>query len=113
MRQDFQATRTPSRPSANPCWACTTPRNGPAIWTMRKMPNSCASSKSNMAASRPCMPRKGYDAAQLLEGAVRDVKGHIEDKTAFRKALRAANFKSVRCDFKFNKNHYPIHNIHM
>src|SRR6218665_4025818 len=56
---------------------------------------------------------QGYDAALLLDGAVRDVKGHIEDKTAFPKARRAANFKSVRGDFKFNKNHYPIHNIHM
>ncbi|MCW5236671.1 ABC transporter substrate-binding protein [Verminephrobacter eiseniae] len=56
---------------------------------------------------------QGYDAALLLDGAVRDVKGHIEDKSAFRKALRAANFKSVRGDFKFNRNHYPIHNIHM
>jgi branched-chain amino acid transport system substrate-binding protein len=56
---------------------------------------------------------QGYDAAMLLDGAVRDVKGKIEDKDAFRKALRTANFKSVRGDFKFNQNQYPIQNFYM
>lgn len=56
---------------------------------------------------------QGYDAAMLLDGAVRDVKGKIEDKEAFRKALRAANFKSVRGAFKFNQNQYPIQNFYM
>jgi branched-chain amino acid transport system substrate-binding protein len=51
---------------------------------------------------------QGYDAAQLIDAAVRDVKGKIEDKDTLRKALRAANFKSVRGDFKFNVNGYPI-----
>jgi branched-chain amino acid transport system substrate-binding protein len=56
---------------------------------------------------------QGYDAGLLLDGAVRDVKGHIEDKDALRRALRAANFKSVRGAFKFNTNQYPIQNIYM
>jgi branched-chain amino acid transport system substrate-binding protein len=51
---------------------------------------------------------QGYDTAMLLDAAVRDVKGKLEDKVALRKALEAANFKSVRGDFKFNTNHYPI-----
>lgn len=56
---------------------------------------------------------QGYDAAMLLDGAVRDVKGKIEDKDALRKALRAANFKSVRGSFKFNTNQYPIQNYYL
>ncbi len=56
---------------------------------------------------------QGYDTAMLLDSAVRDVKGKIEDKAAFRKALEAAKFNSVRGNFKFNKNHYPIHDIYM
>ncbi|WP_213953767.1 ABC transporter substrate-binding protein [Variovorax sp. dw_954] len=56
---------------------------------------------------------QGYDAAMLLDGAVRDIKGKIEDKNAFRKALRAANFKSVRGNFKFNVNQYPIQNYYL
>lgn len=51
---------------------------------------------------------QGYDTAMLMDAAVRDVKGKIEDKPALRKALEAANFKSVRGDFKFNTNHFPI-----
>lgn len=51
---------------------------------------------------------QGYDAAMLLDAAVRDVKGKVEDKDAVRAALRAARFKSVRGDFKFGANHFPI-----
>ncbi len=49
----------------------------------------------------------GYDAIKLIDGAVRDVNGKIEDKDAVRAALRKANFESVRGSFKFNNNHYP------
>jgi branched-chain amino acid transport system substrate-binding protein len=56
---------------------------------------------------------QGYDAAMLIDGAVRDVKGKIEDKAALRKALEAANFKSVRGAFKFNTNHFPIQNYYL
>ena len=56
---------------------------------------------------------QGYDAAMLMDSAVRGVKGKIDDKEALGKALKAANFKSVRGDFKFNNNHYPIQNYYM
>ncbi len=51
---------------------------------------------------------QGYDTYLLLDAAVRQVKGNLDDKVALRKALEAANFKSVRGDFKFNTNHFPI-----
>jgi len=53
---------------------------------------------------------QGYDAAQLIHAAVRDVKGKLEDREAVRKALKAAKFDSVRGPFKFNTNQYPIQN---
>ena len=56
---------------------------------------------------------QGYDAAMLIDGAVRQVNGKIEDKETFRKAMKDAQFASVRGDFKFNNNNYPIHDIHM
>jgi len=56
---------------------------------------------------------QGYDAALLLDGAVRKIGGKIEDKEAFRQALASAPFKSVRGNFKFNTNHYPIQDYHM
>jgi branched-chain amino acid transport system substrate-binding protein len=56
---------------------------------------------------------QGYDAALLIDAAVRDVKGRIEDVEALRKALRAARFQSVRGPFKFNRNQYPIQNYYL
>lgn len=56
---------------------------------------------------------QGYDAAQLINAAVRDVKGRIEDREAVRKALKAAKFDSVRGPFRFNTNQYPIQNYYV
>ena len=53
---------------------------------------------------------QGYDAALLINAAVRDTKGNLADKEALRKALRSARFESVRGPFKFNNNQYPIQN---
>jgi branched-chain amino acid transport system substrate-binding protein len=49
-----------------------------------------------------------YDAVMLIDRAVRAVNGRVEDKDAFRAAIRKADFKSLRGKFKFNTNHYPI-----
>jgi branched-chain amino acid transport system substrate-binding protein len=56
---------------------------------------------------------QGYDTALLMDAAVREVKGKVEDVEAVRKALRAAKFESVRGPFKFNKNQYPIQNYYL
>jgi branched-chain amino acid transport system substrate-binding protein len=56
---------------------------------------------------------QGYDAALLMDAAVREVKGRVEDKEALRKALEAKRFKSVRGDFRFNSNHYPVQNYYL
>jgi branched-chain amino acid transport system substrate-binding protein len=56
---------------------------------------------------------QGWDTAMLMDAAVRDVKGKVEDVEAVRKALRAAKFESTRGPFKFNKNQYPIQNYYL
>lgn len=56
---------------------------------------------------------QGYDAALLIDSAVRDSKGQLNDKAAVRKALQAANFASVRGPFKFNKNQFPIQDYYL
>jgi branched-chain amino acid transport system substrate-binding protein len=56
---------------------------------------------------------QGYDAALLINAAVRDSKGKLSDKAAVRKALQAAKFDSVRGSFKFNKNQFPIQDYYM
>jgi branched-chain amino acid transport system substrate-binding protein len=56
---------------------------------------------------------QAYDVALLVDQAVKDVGGKLEDKAAFRKAIRTAKFDSPRGPFKFNNNHMPIHDIYL
>jgi len=56
---------------------------------------------------------QSYDAALLLDSAIAKVKGNVGDKTAFQAALKAADFKSVRGNFKFNNNNFPIQDMHV
>ncbi len=56
---------------------------------------------------------QAYDSALLLDSAIAKVKGNVADKTAFQVALKAADFKSVRGDFKFNSNNFPIQDLHI
>jgi len=56
---------------------------------------------------------QGWDTAMLIDAAVRDVKGKIEDVEAVRKAMKAAKFESVRGAFKFNRNQMPIQNYYL
>ncbi len=56
---------------------------------------------------------QSYDAALLLDSAIAKVKGNVADKKAFGAALKAADFKSVRGDFKFGNNHFPVQDMHI
>lgn len=51
---------------------------------------------------------QAYDAALLIDGALKLTKGNTTDKDGLRAALRKANFQSLRGDFKFGVNHYPV-----
>ncbi len=56
---------------------------------------------------------QSYDAALLLDSALAKVKGNVGDKKAFMAALKAADFKSVRGNFKFNNNNFPIQDMYV
>ena len=56
---------------------------------------------------------QAYDAVKLLDSALKMTKGDTTNKDALRAALKKADFKSVRGDFKFNTNHYPIQNFYL
>jgi branched-chain amino acid transport system substrate-binding protein len=56
---------------------------------------------------------QGYDAAQLIASAVMAVEGDLSDKAAVQAALEEADFDSVRGDFEFNNNHYPIQDYYL
>jgi branched-chain amino acid transport system substrate-binding protein len=56
---------------------------------------------------------QSYDAINLIDSAVKATDGNLRNKDALRAALRKANFKSVRGDFKFGNNHFPIQNFYL
>jgi branched-chain amino acid transport system substrate-binding protein len=56
---------------------------------------------------------QGYDAAQLIDSAVRATGGNLDDLDALRAALMKADFTSLRGDFSFGNNHYPIQDFYM
>jgi branched-chain amino acid transport system substrate-binding protein len=56
---------------------------------------------------------QAYDAAMLIDSAVKAVGGNLGNKDALRAAIRKADFKSLRGDFKFNANGYPIQDFYL
>ncbi len=52
---------------------------------------------------------QGYDTANLLMSAADSAD--VSDADAFRAALKAADFDSVRGDFAFGSNHHPVQDI--
>jgi branched-chain amino acid transport system substrate-binding protein len=56
---------------------------------------------------------QAYDAAQLIDSAVTAVKGNLAEKDAVRAALKKADFQSLRGNFKFGHNHYPIQDFYL
>ncbi len=56
---------------------------------------------------------QGYDAARLIGSALKATGGDPGNQAAFRKALEAADFPSVRGRFRFGPNHHPIQDIYV
>lgn len=54
---------------------------------------------------------QGFDAANLILSALD--KADVKDTEAFRAALKEADFKSTRGDFKFGNNNHPIQDIYV
>jgi branched-chain amino acid transport system substrate-binding protein len=56
---------------------------------------------------------QAYDAALLLDSALKKTSGSVTDKAARRAALRQADFKSLRGDLKFSANGFPVQDLHV
>lgn len=55
---------------------------------------------------------QGYDAAKLIHFAL-ELTGGIKDQEAMLSAISAAPFESVRGDFRFNSNQFPIQDFYL
>jgi branched-chain amino acid transport system substrate-binding protein len=56
---------------------------------------------------------QAYDAALLIDSAVKAVNGDLANKEAVAAALKKADFTSLRGSFKFNTNGYPIQDFYL
>jgi branched-chain amino acid transport system substrate-binding protein len=56
---------------------------------------------------------QAYDAAALIDSAVKAAKGNLADKDAVRAGLRKADFASLRGPFKVNVNGYPVQDFYL
>lgn len=55
----------------------------------------------------------GYDTAMLLDSAIRAVEGDVSDTEALSRAIAAADFTSLRGDFRFGNNHFPVQDFYL
>jgi branched-chain amino acid transport system substrate-binding protein len=56
---------------------------------------------------------QAYDAALLIDSALKATGGKTDNKDALRAALKKADFQSLRGKFSFNTNHYPIQDFYL
>jgi len=56
---------------------------------------------------------QAYDAALLIDGALKATKGDTANREALRAAMKRADFVSLRGAFRFNTNHYPIQDFYL
>jgi branched-chain amino acid transport system substrate-binding protein len=54
-----------------------------------------------------------YDTALLIDAAVKAVGGKLDDKAALRSALANAKFQSLRGDFRFGPNGFPVQDFYL
>ena len=56
---------------------------------------------------------QGYDAAQMIDSAVKAAGGNLSDTDAIRAGLEAADFDSLRGDLQMGPNHYPVQDFYL
>ncbi|CAM3213695.1 ABC transporter substrate-binding protein [Paracoccus nototheniae] len=56
---------------------------------------------------------QAYDAAMLIDSAIRLTEGRLDDRDALRAAMKQADFTSLRGDFSFGDNHFPIQDFYL
>ncbi len=56
---------------------------------------------------------QAYDAALLIDSALKATGGKVANADALKAALKKADFKSLRGKFKFGTNNYPIQDFYL
>jgi branched-chain amino acid transport system substrate-binding protein len=69
--------------------------------------------KKKYGRSPSAFAARSYDAAFLIDSAVKAVDGDLTKKDAMRDAMRKANFASVRGPYRYGNNHFPVQNFYL
>ena len=101
------------RRSRTPRSASSAARTGRRTSTIRRTRSSSPPSRRNTARCPASYAFQAYDAALLIDSALKATGGKTDNKDALRAALKKADFKSLRGAFKFNTNHYPIQDFYL
>lgn len=56
---------------------------------------------------------QAYDSALLIDSALKKTGGSVSDKKSLRDALRAADYASLRGNYKFGVNGFPVQDFHI
>jgi branched-chain amino acid transport system substrate-binding protein len=56
---------------------------------------------------------QAYDAALMIDAAIKAAGGKVSDRNAVRAGLRKADFKSLRGDFRIGVNGFPIQDFYL
>lgn len=56
---------------------------------------------------------QSYDSIMLIDSAMRETGGSLDNQDAIRAAMEKADFASVRGSFSYGKNHMPIQNFYL
>lgn len=56
---------------------------------------------------------QAYDVIMAIDAAVAQVDGNVKDRQAVLKALKAADYESVRGPFTYGKNNFPIQSYYV
>lgn len=56
---------------------------------------------------------QAYDAALLIDSAIKAAGGKVSDRNAIRAGLRKADFQSLRGNFKMGVNGYPVQDFYL
>ena len=56
---------------------------------------------------------QAYDAAMLIDSAVKAAGGDLTRKDAMRDAMRKVSYNSVRGPYRYGNNHFPIENFYL
>ena len=103
----------PCRPSRTRRSASSAARTGRRTSTTRRTRPSSPPTSKEYNAVPATYAFQAYDAAMLIDSALKATKGDTSNKDALRAALMKADFKSLRGNFKFNTNHYPIQDFYL